>query len=235
LASVALHPDDAVADVLDLLAKLHTTGAAYGAPLVGGDISRTTGPWVIAVTALGEVKPKQALRRHRGLAGDCICVTGPLGAAAAGLVQLQGGGARTQSLVRRQLRPTPRVALGRALAAAGCVRAAADISDGLVKDAVHLAAPACGVQLDVAAVPVARGVAAVAHAARLSAWQMALSGGEDFELVLAVAPRVLQRAQACAEAHGTRLHVVGRIVATPGLQLVGAPQAATLHGFDHFG
>lgn len=234
VASIACHPEDNVDDVVNLLLSLHRTGAALGAPLVGGDISKTAGPWVVAVTVLGEVAPRHVLQRYRGRPGDYLCVSGRLGAAAAGLLQLQGQGKRSPALVQRQLRPTPRVALGRALAGAGCVRSAADISDGLAKDAAHVVRPGAGVEIDVRRLPLAYGVAAVARGAQQMPWQMALCGGEDFELVLAVAPAAWPQAEACAKRCGLPLTVVGRVTAAPGIVLLHAPEGAVLRGFDHF-
>jgi thiamine-monophosphate kinase len=234
LASLALQPKMRVADVLDLLASLHRLGERFGAPLVGGDISRTQGPCVIAVTALGQVAKNRSLPRHAGRVGDVIAVTGTLGAAAAGLCQLQTGMALTKSLVRRQLRPMPQLALGKALAKAQVVRAAADISDGLIKDVAHVLRPKAGAILDVHALPIARGVLRVAQSQGLQSWQMALSGGEDFELVLAIPKARWARAKAIAQRHNVPLTAVGRVTAQSGIRVTGAVGARLPVGFDHF-
>jgi thiamine-monophosphate kinase len=77
-------------------------------------------------------------------------------------------------------------------------------------------------------------VAAVARGAQQMPWQMALCGGEDFELVLAVAPAAWPQAEACAKRCGLPLTVVGRVTAAPGIVLLHAPKGAVLRGFDHF-
>ncbi len=229
LLSLALRPDTHVDDVMALVRSLARVGERYGAPLVGGDLSKIDGPLVASVTAIGEVDPKRALRRHAGRVGDLVLVSGALGGAAAGLAALQAGLATP--LHRRQLRPTPKVALGVALARTGLVRSAADISDGLARDAMHVAPRGAGVVIDTVALPVDRGVAEVARRLQKDALRFAAAGGEDFELVLAVAPKDVARLQTLARRHGERLTVVGTIVKQPGVSL---GRDTDLEAFDHF-
>src|SRR5207253_2523920 len=128
LLSLGLRRTDTVAEVLALVAALDAAGRRLGAPLVGGDLSRTSGPLVVSVAAVGEVEPRRALRRHRGRPGDVVLVSGALGGAALGLELLRRGRRRPAHFVRRQLAPQARVGLGRALGRTGVVRAAADLS-----------------------------------------------------------------------------------------------------------
>lgn len=230
LLSLALRQDALVADVMALVRTLARVGARYGAPLVGGDLSKIDGPLVASVTAIGEVDPARALRRHGGRVGDVVLVSGALGGAAAGLAALQAG--FTTPLKRRQLRPTPHVALGIALADSGLVRSAADVSDGLARDALHVAQRGAGVVLDPAALPIDAGVAEVARRLKRDPLELAVAGGEDFELVLAVHPAKVARVQALAAARRTKLTAVGRVVRRPGLSL--GAKAASVTAFDHF-
>ena len=132
--------------------------------------------------------------------GDALVVTGELGGAAAGLALLEGGREKRvpsssqhsgtkddrAALIARQLEPTPRLAAGRALAAAGAT-AMIDLSDGLGGDAGHIAAASgVGLRIDAAALPLAAGVAEVAAAAGRDPLELATSGGEDYELLAAL-------------------------------------------------
>jgi thiamine-monophosphate kinase len=164
---------------------------AFAVALVGGDVSG--GPALsLAVTALGEAE--RPVLRSGARPGDRLCVTGPLGAAAAGLGLLQRGGdpaatdllGRFPGLAAAHRRPTPALAMGLALARAGAT-AMVDVSDGLAGDALHLA-EASGVGLEVhdATVPLAPGVAEAAALLGLDPLELALGGGEDFVLAAAL-------------------------------------------------
>ncbi|MFL6187571.1 MAG: thiamine-phosphate kinase [Actinomycetes bacterium] len=163
---------------------------AFGVALVGGDVS--AGPVLsLAVTALGEAE--RPVLRSGARPGDRLCVTGPLGAAAAGLGLLQRDDRAAGDLLGRfpglaaaHRRPIPALAMGLALARAGA-SALIDVSDGLAGDALHLA-EASGVGLEVhdATVPLAPGVAEAAALLGLDPLELALGGGEDFVLAAAL-------------------------------------------------
>jgi thiamine-monophosphate kinase len=162
----------------------------FAVALVGGDVS--AGPALsLAVTALGEAE--RPIPRSGARPGDRLCVSGPLGAAAAGLALLRSGDPAARDLLGRfpglaaaQRRPRPALAMGLALARAGAT-AMIDVSDGLAGDALHLA-EASGVGLEVhdAAVPVAPGVAEAATLLDRDPLELALGGGEDFVLAAAL-------------------------------------------------
>ncbi|MFL6295976.1 MAG: thiamine-phosphate kinase [Actinomycetes bacterium] len=163
---------------------------AFGVALVGGDVS--AGPVLsLAVTALGEAE--RPVLRSGARPGDRLCVTGPLGAAAAGLGLLQRDDRAAGDLLGRfpglaaaHRRPIPALAMGLVLARAGA-SAMIDVSDGLAGDALHLA-EASGVGLEVhdATVPLAPGVAEAAALLGLDPLELALGGGEDFVLAAAL-------------------------------------------------
>ena len=120
--------------------------------LVGGDTTR--GPLSVCVTVHGFVEPGQALRRDGARVGDEVWVSGTLGDAAAALAQWRGGDAMDASLRERLDRPTPRLALGRALR--GIATACIDVSDGLLADLAHVCkASGVGAEVDAAALPAA--------------------------------------------------------------------------------
>jgi thiamine-monophosphate kinase len=162
----------------------------FGVALVGGDVS--AGPVLsLAVTALGEAE--RPVLRSGARPGDRLAVTGPLGAAAAGLALLRSddpGAAellgRFPGLAEAQRRPRPALAMGLRLARAGAT-AMIDVSDGLAGDALHLAeSSGVGVEVHDAAVPVAPGVAEAAALLGLDPLELALGGGEDFVLAAAL-------------------------------------------------
>ena len=163
---------------------------AFGVALVGGDVS--AGPALsLAVTALGEAE--RPVPRSGARPGDRLAVSGPLGAAAAGLALLSSGDpaaadllARFPGLAAAHRRPVPALAMGLALARAGAT-AMIDVSDGLAGDALHLA-EASGVGLEVhdASVPLAPGVAEAAALLGRDPMELALGGGEDFVLAAAL-------------------------------------------------
>ena len=209
---------------------------AHGVDLVGGDTTR--GPLTITVTALGEVLPGEALRRDGAQAGDLIAVTGPLGNGAAGLALARGAlqhrpnEQQARELLVHYNRPAPRVAAG--LALAGLATAAIDVSDGLVQDLQHvLTASNVGARLDVSRIPASAALQSIADKAQCQAWQ--LSGGDDYELLVTIAPERLETAQDRLRAvNAPPLQVIGEVVANLGL--VDGETGTTLSapGFSHF-
>ena len=205
----------------ELRAGMDALAAAHGATIAGGDLTR--GPaLMLAVTAVGTLDdPSDAVTRAGAHPGDVLAVTGPLGGAVAGRAladdpDLAGRVPDAAALRAADSRPQPRVSAGRRLATAGA-HAMLDCSDGLLLDADRLArASGVRVVVDLDAVPLAAGVAAVADALGREADLMAATGGEDFELIVALDEGGLARARAA----GVGLHVVGSIEAgADGLRL----------------
>jgi thiamine-monophosphate kinase len=163
------------------LAKLHKI------ELVGGDISRTPDRVTIDSIAAGEVPKGKAIMRSDAKPGDSIFVSGSLGGAAGGLTLLESGErhANTRSkkreLIDRQLRPMPRVEIGKVLSRSNVATAMIDISDGLAADLHHLCdASGVGARIEIDTIPLDKNLKVVNGADEL---HFALSGGEDFELL----------------------------------------------------
>jgi len=184
--------------------------------LAGGDTTSTPGPVTIAITAIGEVASGAMLRRSGAKPGDEIWVSGTIGDAALGLRVLRDGAgaelpaALRDDLVSRYRLPQPRLTLGMALAGSGVV--AMDVSDGLVQDLGHIARLAgCGAVVDEAAVPLSTGAAALL-AADPALRDVALGGGDDYELLVAAPPALGPLLAAASQGAGTALHRIGRLV-----------------------
>ena len=201
----------------ELATALRALAAVEGCALLGGDLSRTDGPIVIALSVFG--KADRVLRRRVGSVGDRLCVSGELGAAAAGLAILERGvvGDEWARLRGKQRRPSPRVAHGRALAANEACLGAIDLSDGLAADLPRLLPEGLGAALDLSALPIAADTRRAAEMLGVDPVSLATSGGEDFELLCVL------RAGAPVPAGFT---AIGEIV-----RGAGTPLAA---GFDHF-
>lgn len=229
--TLGIPPDLDEDGCIELLDGLLALAKATGTTLAGGDITRAT-ELFLALTVVGHAPdPEAFVTRSGAQPGDALVLTGEIGAAAAGLHLLDNpnlsadfafkgarDGLSAKSaigvLVARQLEPTPRLAAGHALAAAGAT-AMIDLSDGLGGDAGHLAERSgVGLRIDAAALPLAGGVAEVAGAAGREPLDLALSGGEDYELLASIPPRRFEdAAQAVREAEGIGLTRIGEVAA----------------------
>ena len=211
---------------------------AHQVTLVGGDTTR--GPLTVSVQILGHVPRGTALLRGGAQPGDLLVVTGTLGDAGAGLNYAKTPprdpalAVDVNWLVARFEYPTPRVAMG--MAARGIASAAMDISDGLAGDLPKLAR-ASGLHAHVAVekLPVSPALHAVADPAQAREW--ASSAGDDYELLLTVAPPRYVALQAQALRLNLTLSIIGEMRAGAGVSwsLDGIPFAPRSSGFDHFG
>ena len=194
--------------------------------LIGGDTSASSGGWFLSLTLIGMVPPRQALFRSGARIGDGLYVTGTIGDSLAGLRLLNDPPPRASHhprsatlstryrkfLTGRHLRPTARIAEGRWLSAHRFATSAIDISDGLSGDLRHICEEShVGVELDLGALPLSSACRAYAASRKLDPVDLALTGGEDYELLFTVSPRQRSRLEQSAIERGFSLTCIGKI------------------------
>lgn len=213
-------------------AGLGADHAEYGVTLLGGDTTSTPGPISLSLTIIGHVAPGQAVRRIGARPGDGIWVTGTIGDGALGLqVALGKLTDPTGFLLDRYRLPRPRVGL----AICGIASAGMDVSDGLVQDLGHICRESgLAAQLDATSVP----LSAQARAAGPNWLETCLTGGDDYEVLLAVPPDREAALQDAARAAGIPLTRIGTFHSGPPQVMVvdasGNPLALKKGGWSHF-
>jgi thiamine-monophosphate kinase len=254
--SLCLPPDLELSWLDSLYDGLLERAAEAGVGIVGGNVSRRAGGIVVDVTLLGDAG--RLLLRSGARPGDRIVVTGALGAAAEG-VRLIADGARLDaegelaetgpwtessagavtSCLRAQLDPRPPLALARSIAERGFARAGMDLSDGLSSDLELLCRRSgLGSVVVTAAIPVDAGALSLEQVRGGDALALALHGGEDYQLLLAVDPRDLDELGELARVWGVAVTAVGEFVVGEPTVLMrsagGGLSALTAGGHDHF-
>jgi len=210
----------------------------YGATLAGGDTSRSPGPLLISVTAEGSVPEGEIVRRGGARPGDAVYVSGHLGDSALALRRMLAGEAPEPTLARRHHDPQARTGLGRALAGAGVASAMIDVSDGLLADLGHiLEASGVGAEIEEAALPLSDPFRrALAQEAGLL--ELALAGGEDYELLFTVPAEREGALPAISREAGVAVTRVGRVTAAAaGLTVrdrAGRARRPGVAGYNHF-
>ena len=228
---------DGLADGFAQLARQHRLS------LVGGDTTR--GALTVGVTAMGLIPPGQALTRGGAKPGDVVFVSGTLGDAAGGLqcldhrhpnadFLLSAPEDTREQLIARLNRPTPRIAVGRALR--GVASACIDVSDGLLADLGHLCA-ASGVGAEIEAARMPRSAALRQLFGDAQSLELALGGGDDYELCFTVPEAAAADIASDLTRSGHSVTRIGRITAGDGVRVLGS-DGKRLHprlvGWEHF-
>ena len=236
LVNLSLPGATEVEDVAQLYRGMAELANQFKVAIVGGNI--TSAPAVmIAITVIGRGLKEGLLRRSAAVPGDRIAVTGYLGSAAVGLRMLKDNlklAPETVAFLRKaHLQPQPRIPEGQVLVKRG-VRAAIDISDGLVADLGHLcAASKVGATVRVNAVPIHP---LLKEAFGKDALRLALTGGEDYELLFTASERIVEQVKASLGAD-CPVTVIGEITEGTGVVLLGEdgkPYHIDNQGWDHF-
>ncbi len=238
LVSLGLPEETEVENVLEFYRGIVELACRFGVAIIGGDTDHS--PLIdISITVIGTTRgPDQpVLTRSAAKVGDKVAVTGYMGGAAGGLEMLtkhlQFGSKATDSLGQAFRRPYPRVEVGQILVDKG-VRAAIDISDGLIADLNRICHKSCvGAKIEVDRVPVMPAVKANFGARAL---ELALSGGEDYELIFTAGSEIIDQVKASTSCPIT---VIGEIIADgeDEVSLVdghGRPVRLTKAGWEHF-
>jgi thiamine-monophosphate kinase len=215
----------------------------YSCPLVGGDTDHTPGPLSVSIAAFGAVPHGAMVRRATAKPGDSIVVTGTIGDAALGVMLRRDptlgerwrlSQTQTAALVDRYLLPQPRTAL------AGAVlhdaTAAMDVSDGLVGDLAKMCrASGVAAEVDVARVPLSE-AARAAVAAQPVLLETALTGGDDYEILLTLSPDKLAAFRAAAAATGIAVTEIGRVSPGQGARFIRDGKALSFArpSYSHF-
>jgi thiamine-monophosphate kinase len=243
LAALALPADTEAAFFDQLIEGLCDLGLRCYCPLIGGNLARDPAHLSLTLTVLGHVPRGHSVLRGGASTGDEIWVSGQLGGAAAGLrtfVQtIPLSAPLCTALRQRYAQPQPRVREAIFLRASGCLTSMIDLSDGLAGDLGHVCEESgIGARIEATALPLQPGVREVAAMLGEDPLELALRGGEDFELCCTARPGTLSpllddfRAQ-----FGLDLTRVGVMTTERALQLVHADGSHALlspQAFDHF-
>jgi thiamine-monophosphate kinase len=182
--SLALPKDLSQSWVRAFLRGLTKLAGRYGAPLAGGDTAQSPAGILADIIVVGEAPKGKAILRSGARPGDRIFVSGELGGSAAALRQMKKGRVSPRDYLRH-FYPEPRIELGRALNEKGLVSAMIDTSDGLSTDLAHICGESgVGAEIEAAAIPRAR----VGKPRHEVDFNLALHGGEDYELLFTVSP-----------------------------------------------
>jgi thiamine-monophosphate kinase len=220
LLSLAIPNEPTGRWLTDFLVGLRRASRNLGCPIAGGDTTRQNRV-LISVTVVGEIRRGQALLRSGAKPGDIIYVSGRLGEAELGLAALRATRGKIRSndpKLRKHLYPEPRIALGQWLADHRLATAAMDLSDGLSTDLPRL----CASSKVGATIDESRVASAAVERDSVPKWDkrlaLALNGGDDYELLFTVAPRMTHKIPSAYG--GLKLTAIGEITRGNGVKLV---------------
>jgi thiamine-monophosphate kinase len=188
-----LPPETKVEYVDDLYRGMEEEASRYKVSIVGGNTARSP-LLIVDLFLIGEIEPDFLLLRSGAREGDLVLVTGQLGDSAAGLAllldrSLEVKEEHKRSVLKAHLTPIPRIEEGRAIAKSGVATAMIDISDGLASDIAHICeSSGVGVRIWAEEIPISEATREVAKAAGKDPLDLALFGGEDYELLFTAPP-----------------------------------------------
>ena len=234
LVSFACPGDTDVSFVENLFKGMNEAMSCAGAVIVGGDTTRSPGEIVIDVTVIGEAVDGRYLTRKGAMPGDLLAVTGHLGRSSAGLHALENAN-NEPNLIEAHYHPVPRIREGQWFSADNAVHAMLDVSDGLIQDAGHLLESGqSGVDIEPENIRIHHSLTDYCEEHDLCPLDFILTGGEDYELILALDPQsvdeTLDRFQ---NEFDTALTVIGEFNDKwKGIKVAG--KRIDQGGYDHF-
>lgn len=242
LISLGITEKQSLSDIDRLYQGIKKGSREAGIHLLGGNTCSTRGAFFVSLTILGEVPAGRQVTRRGAEVGDRLYVTGTLGDSAAGLILLQRGDQRRQGvgvLVKRHLTPMARFKEGHLLSILQLPSAMIDISDSLAADVGHLMEQSdVGVVLDLWKIPLSPALCRFARWTQCDPLQVALYGGEDYELLFSVPPEKINALERLIAKKTIRAHPIGSVVekkkGLTGILPSGAVQKIRPVGYDHF-
>jgi thiamine-monophosphate kinase len=253
LTSLAIPKTIKSAHIYELYEGLMKACRLHDVRLIGGDTSASKAGLFLSITLIGTTAARRALFRHGAHVGDRIYVTGTLGDSLAGLQLLTRGKtphptrrklsrlrqSHRHFLVNRHLHPKARLAEGQWLNSARLATAAIDLSDGLSGDLRHICEESrVGAELDLGKIPISTACRAYAESHRLQPVQLALTGGEDYELLFTAPSIKHSTIERQSRAHGYRVTYIGTIRPHQfGIQMTssdGTIQPIPMTSYEHF-
>jgi thiamine-monophosphate kinase len=237
LASIGVPPDLTEKDIQQIGKGLNAGAREYNAYILGGDTNEAS-DLIISCMALGICNKLHLIKRSGAKPGDYVAVTGSFGKTASGLKILMNGLSAPENsgaLVESVLMPKARVKEGLALAQSQLARAAIDSSDGLAWSLQELSRMSdVGFRLD--ELPIAPGVEMFAEMHGLDPVELALYGGEEYELLVTLKPKLWQKAKKAVEKVGGSLNKVGRVTEEKQILLKTDGKTVTIEarGWEHF-
>lgn len=238
LLSMALPPGLPIDEFDGVVEGFVTAATQHGLHVIGGNLTRSTGPLMLDVTVTGTVKRRQVMTRGGARAGDEVWVSGAVGSATAGLRALRADeAAAASSCVTRFLRPEPRMRLGALLARNRAASACMDLSDGLAEGLRQLGeASGVGIAVDAESIPIDAEARSWFESKGQDALTEAMAGGDDYELLFTVRPKLRGRMKQALRHGGVPLTRIG--VCTPArsctIRDARGGESSLPEGFRHF-
>lgn len=239
LASLGFSKDEDESLIDELIRGFRASEEEFEVRLIGGNLSSSE-KLFLDVTALGEVGPENIVRRSGAAPGDIICVSGTLGDSALGMKVLGKGdtGEAGAYLIDRHIMPKPQLALGRLLAEKKLVTSMIDVSDGLLLDLERITVhQGTGAEIKIEKIPVSREYGYLVSDYTSDRYELALSGGEDYELLFTVSPEKWGQIDKISNGIGIQITKIGRVTKEPVLRVLDANGDEIIikqRGFVHF-
>jgi len=243
LISLAIPVGMDVELIQDLYKGMKDICGHYNVNIVGGDTAASPDKLIITVSLIGDAREDEVLYRSGAGPGDRIYLTGTVGDSAAGLKilkkEISPPGSTGRHFIKAHNEPEPLIETGRTIAASRLASAMIDLSDGLLSDLGHICKESgVGAKLFRSKIPLSSELKSLASLADFNPLDLALSGGEDYVLLLTVPEARIQDIERLSkDKRPSPLYLIGEIIEGEGIRMVsddGSMEEITPKGFDHF-